>query len=244
MPLELVVVLVETFILDTTAFTEARLRKTLSASNEEDVIKVMVNLLMEARLKLQIRFYMTPSTWSELRRILIGSGVSLDLIRSLRTWISIKAPNKLSITIPASVFSEYVSDVRRRFFKGLRVAETAVRKAVRDCAEQGNNEECLGQAVKGLREKYREATRKGLVDSIEDLDTILLALELKAAVVSSDQGIRRLSEQLGIIVIDPDDFIYMLRKMVKAFELSEKRGENKGTLKSPEELAERRGEPP
>ncbi len=68
-----------------------------------------------------------------------------------------------------------------------------------------------------MRDKYREATRKGLVDSIEDLDTILLALELKATVVASDEGITKLAQQLGVIHIDPTDFIQALTRIVKAF---------------------------
>ncbi len=201
----------EVFVLDTTAFTEARLRKGEQQSLE-DVVREMTELLREARLVLNARFYMPPSIWSELRRMLIGHNVSLDAIKELMTWITVKAPDKLSMKIPASVFSEYISDIKRRFLKGLRVAETAVKKAVRECA---GRDECLGETVKGLREKYREATRKGLVDSVEDLDLVLLAMELKAVVVTSDQGIRRLSEQLGIIVIDPEDFVSMLQRMIR-----------------------------
>ncbi len=202
----------DVFVLDTTAITEARLRKYFEAKTLEEVVEKIAGLLMKARLSLNARFYMTPNTWSELRRILIGSNVRLDLIHDLSTWITIKAPDKLSMQIPASVFSEYVSDIRRRFYKGLRVAETVVRKVARDCE---GDDECIGTAIKGLREKYREATRKGLVDSVEDLDTILLALELKGIIVTSDYGIRKLGEQLGIIVVDPEDFVIMIERMLK-----------------------------
>ncbi|MEB3760432.1 MAG: RNA ligase partner protein [Desulfurococcales archaeon] len=202
----------DVFVLDTTAITEARLRKYFDVKTLEEVVEKIASLLMKARLSLNARFYMTPNTWSELRRILIGSNVRLDLIHDLSTWITIKAPDKLSMQIPASVFSEYVSDIRRRLYKGLRVAETVVRKVARDCE---GDEECIGTAIKGLREKYREATRKGLVDSVEDLDTILLALELKGIIVTSDYGIRKLGEQLGIIVVDPEDFVIMVERMLK-----------------------------
>jgi len=211
----------DVFVLDTTAITEARLRKYFEAKTLEEVVEKIASLLMKARLSLNARFYMTPNTWSELRRILIGSNVRLDLIHDLSTWITIKAPDKLSMQIPASVFSEYVSDIRRRFYKGLRVAETVVRKVARDCE---GDEECIGTAIKGLREKYREATRKGLVDSVEDLDTILLALELKGIIVTSDYGIRKLGEQLGIIVVDPEDFVIMIERMLKGLTSMETQG--------------------
>lgn len=200
-------------MLDTTSFTEARLRRELGKDSLEETVREIAGILREARLRLKARFYMTPSTWSELRRILLGNTVSLDTVHEVSTWITVKAPDKLSIQIPASIFSEYVADIRRRLLKGLRVAESAVRKAARQCGSEES--ECLGEAIRDLRDKYREATRKGLVDSVEDLDTILLALELKGIIVTSDQGIKRLGEQLGIIVIDPVDFVIMMKRMLK-----------------------------
>ena len=204
----------DTYVLDTSAVTETRLRKHFAVETLEDVVRKLVPLMRAARITLHARFYMTPSTWSELRRILLGNGASLDVVQEFGAWITVKAPDKLAIKIPASVFSEYVADIRRRIIRGLRVAETTVRRVARDC----ESEKCVGEAIRGLREKYREATRKGLVDSVEDLDTILLALELRGIVVTSDMGIRRLSEQLGIIVVDPVDFVIALGKMIKGVE--------------------------
>ena len=203
----------DVFVLDTTAFTEARLRKALGRDTLEGVVSVIVELVREARVRLGSRFYMTPSTWNELRRMLIGNGVSLDLVQELSAWITVKAPDKLSTRIPAAVFSEYVADVRRRLYKGLRVAESAVRRASRECAE--GDEECLSEVIRGLREKYREATRKGLVDSVEDLDTIILALETGGVLVTSDEGIERVAHQLGIVVVDPEAWVNGLRRMLK-----------------------------
>lgn len=206
------------FVLDTTSVTETRLRSTLEEESLEGVVSKIAGLIREARIKLKARFYMTPSTWSELRRILIGNSVSLEVIQELAAWITVKAPDKLSLQIPASVFSEYVADIRRRLFKGLRVAETAVRRVVKECPDSSDG--CIGETIRDLRDKYREATRKGLVDSVEDLDTILLAMELKGIVVTSDAGIRRLGEQLGIIVVDPVDFVNMLRRMISSMDSS------------------------
>ncbi len=214
--------LMDNYVLDTTSITESRLRKELQREKLEEVVRYIASLMREARIKLKARFYMTPSTWSELRRLLLGNSVSMDAVHELATWITVKAPDKLSIHIPASIFSEYVADIRRRLLKGLRVAESAVRKAARECYSQ---EECLGEAIRDLRDKYREATRKGLVDSVEDLDTILLALELRGVIVTSDQGIKRLGEQLGIIVVDPVDFIIMLKRMLATAKRPGEKGE-------------------
>ncbi len=203
----------DVFVLDTTAFTEVRLRKLLGTDNLEETVIRILGIMREARLKLGSRFYMTPSTWNEFRRMLLGNGVSLDVVQDLAAWVVVKAPDKLSTRIPAAVFSEYVADVRRRLYKGLRVAESAVRRASKDCP--GSDEECIGEVIRGLREKYREATRKGLVDSVEDLDTIILALETGGVLVTSDEGMARVSQQLGVVVVDPENWVNGLSRMIR-----------------------------
>ena len=218
----------DVFVLDTTAFTEVRLRKLLGTDNLEETVTKILSIMREARLKLGSRFYMTPSTWNELRRMLLGNGVSLDVVQELAAWVVVKAPDKLSTRIPAAVFSEYVADVRRRLYKGLRVAESAVRKASKDCP--GGDEECIGEVIRGLREKYREATRKGLVDSVEDLDTIILALETGGVLVTSDEGMARVSQQLGVVVVDPENWINGLSRMIR-FVLAGKGIEESGSGK-------------
>jgi len=205
--------LMDVYVLDTTAVTEARLRRKLGAASLEEVVERLAPLLREARVLVGTRFYMTPATWNELRRLLIGNNVGLESVRELSAWITIKPPDKLGVRLPAAVFSEYVADVRRRLYRGLRVAEAAVRRAARECS---GSEECLGDLIRGLRDKYREATRKGLVDSVEDLDTVLLALEMRGVLVSSDEGIRRLAEQLGVMIIDPEDWVEALQRIIRA----------------------------
>lgn len=204
----------DVYVLDTTAVTEARLRRRLGAQSLEEVVRRIAGLLRETRMGLGAHFYMTPATWNELRRMLLGNGVSLDAVQELAAWVTVKPPDKLSARLPASVFSEYVADVRRRLYRGLRVAEAALRRAVKECP--GGSEECVGEQIRGLRDRYREATRKGLLDSVEDLDTVLLALEMHAILVSSDEGIRRLGEQLGVTILDPEDWIEALQRMSRA----------------------------
>ncbi|MCE4617223.1 MAG: RNA ligase partner protein [Desulfurococcales archaeon] len=203
--------MVQDFVLDTTAFTEIRVRQKIGAKSLSEVITRLVELFRETRMLLEVHYYMTPSMWNELRRFLLGNGVSLDLVNELGTWVTVKAPDKLNVRIPASVFSEYVSDMRKRIYKGLRVAEDAIAKVHRECGTK----ECLGNVIRDLRDKYRNALRKGIIDSPEDLDAVILALELRAAIVSSDAGIKHMSEQLGIMVIDPEHFVDSLERMLR-----------------------------
>ncbi len=203
----------QVFVLDTTAVTEARLKSKLGTSDLESIVKSITELIRDSRLELGATFYMTPSTWNELRRFLLGNNVSLDTVNELSAWITVKAPDKLTVKLPASVFSEYISDMRKRVYKGLRVAEDMIKKTRRECVGT-NDDECYGVIIRNLRDRYREALRKGIIDSPEDFDTVILALELKGAVVSSDSGIKNMCEHLGIMVIDPEQFVEALKRML------------------------------
>ena len=208
------------FVLDTSALTDPRLRSVFGVQSLDEVVERIVELLREARTRLGIEFYTTPTMFSEMKRYLLSNGVRPETLEKLQAWMLVKAPDKMSVRIPAIVMAEYVEDMRRRIMKGLRVAEEAVWKAYRE-AEKGREEgkrqeEVLGPIIRGLREKYREALRRGIVDSLEDFDVVILSLELKGVLVTNDEGVRRLAETLGVIVVDPLTFVRMLRSYLEA----------------------------
>jgi RNA ligase partner protein len=91
----------------------------------------------------------------------------------------------------------------------LRIAEEHVRNA------GATTKEGVGEIIRSLREKYRDALRQGILDSKEDVDVILLAYELDAILVSADEGIREWAKQLGIKLITPTYFKEILEEMVK-----------------------------
>ncbi len=209
------------FVIDTSAVTDPRLREVFGVNSLDEVVSKLVDLLREARTRLGVEFYTTPSMFSEMKRFLLSNGVKPETLEKLQAWLLVKAPDKLSVRIPAIVMAEYVEDMRRRLLKGLRVAEEAVWKAFREGGRSregggGRPEEALGPIIRGLREKYREATRRGIVDSLEDFDVVILSLEMKAVLVTNDEGVRRLAETLGVIVVDPLTFIRMLRSYLEA----------------------------
>ena len=48
--------------------------------------------------------------------------------------------------------------------------------------------------------------REGIIDSKEDIDTILLAIEQKAILSTADEGQIKLAMDLGIEIIEPRKF--------------------------------------
>lgn len=199
------------FVLDTSLFTDNRLRDIfLSISNEEALDKLS-KLLEQARILIGPIFYTTPTVQTELRRILLSSGVSVEIVSRIEAWIVPKSPDKFSLQIPSIVMWEYIMENRRRYVKALKIAEEYLKKSY-------NEKKDLGKLIHELREKFRETIRKGIIDSPEDLDVLLLAFELKGVIVSNDEGLKKLGRTLGIITLDPLTFIETLRRLIEAFQ--------------------------
>jgi hypothetical protein len=76
--------------------------------------------------------------------------------------------------------------------------------------------EIVGSIIRKFREKYRAALRYGILDSAPDIDVLLLAKELDAAVVSQDLGIQRWAEQLGLRFMESRSFPVMIKEYMGA----------------------------
>ncbi len=190
-------------VADTTMFTDVRLREILGAPDLDKAVEIMARILSRAANILDVKVYVAPSVEREMEVFMLANGVRRETLESLKAWLIVKPPSLHDLRVPASVFRRYVELVRQRLDKGLRIAEEHVRKAY-------HQEEA--KVIRGLRERYREGTRKGVVDSIQDIDTVFLAMELKAAIVSSDEGVKWLAQELGIPVLSPVEMLNLLLK--------------------------------
>ena len=199
-----------TFVLDTSFFTDPRLRGLTGSDSLRGVVEGLSRLLGAYRVEAGPLFYTTPSVYRETRRFLLSNGVPPETLEGLEVWLVVKSPDRHGLRIPGAVMVEYVEELRRRLDKALRISEEAARRA----AEGGR--ESLPEVVRYLRERFREGVRKGIVDSPEDVELVLLGLELKAVVVSNDEGIERLAHSLGLITLNPPQLVSYLLRMAPA----------------------------
>jgi RNA ligase partner protein len=193
-----------TFVLDTSVFTNPQLYKKFS----EDIVDAAEDLLYLMEHS-GAEFYMPLSVYEELQNM-----VRLEkLIPKFEMVIRLRNPRRYNLTIPAEFLYEFISDLRNRVNKGLRIAEEHVRNA------QGKQKEAVGDLIRSLREKYREALRQGILDSKEDVEVVLLAYELDAILVSADEGIRNWAKKLGIKLISPEYFKELLEELSQRIRL-------------------------
>ncbi len=186
------------FVIDTSVFINPDVRESFGR-NPEEAINEFLKIVKQTK---HFEFYMPSSVHKELMYFLEEKKLSKDFYYLIR----IKSPDKHRILCPAIFFYELVEEMRTRINKGLRAAENAVKNV----SQKG-----LDETIKDLRKKYREALREGIIDSKEDVDLIFLSLELKATLVTGDQGLIRWADKLGIEWIIPNKFKVFLISSIK-----------------------------
>ncbi len=211
------VLMKQRFVLDTTAITDASVREGSICESAQKIL----DLIAMARLKLEISCYIPyPTVYAELVGFLKRHKCSEDVLVKLDTWLVKKTPNRYEVKIPAIIFYEYVSTMRQKINKGRKIAEEFIweSSALPFKVSREDLEREVGNLIGKFREKYRAALRQGILDSAPDIDVLLLAKELEAGVVSSDIGIRRWSERLGLRFVEASKFPRMLMEYLNLTE--------------------------
>lgn len=159
----------------------------------EDPLSAFQNfLLLVAELEGDVSVYIPTSVYDELKRMIS----QMKIPPKARSVLKVKSPKKYELYIPAFLMYEFIDEIRNRINKGLRIAEEAVKALSYKKPEE---------VLKSLRRKYREVLREGIVDSKEDLEIILLALELDGVILSADRGVLYMADSLGLRFWEPKE---------------------------------------
>lgn len=180
------------FVIDTSLFVNPAARKAFGKDP-----KAAMNGFVRAVKGVDADFFMPPSVLKELGHFVEGQ------THVLEGTVKKRAPNMYALYLPAAVFYNFIDDVRTRINKGLRLAE----EFARDNAPDND-----AKLVK-LRDKYRDAMRTGIVDSKEDFELVLLAKELDATLVSADEGMISLANEIGCEWVNATQLPGVLKKL-------------------------------
>jgi len=186
------------YVLDTSAFLTNYIRDDESL---ESAVKGLLNTIEQATREENIEFYMPPSTFAELRKILNSNDVDDEVIDSLEAWVTKKSPSRYEVSVPGEVVAKFIEDMRDRVNKGLRDAEKAIREVEETEEPDKKHYTSEDVVVSDLRDKYKETMRKGILDSREDLDMLLLSREIDATLVTEDKGVINWAEDFGVSYI-------------------------------------------
>ena len=204
----------EKYILDTNLFFNIEPGLGVGG-NTSEVIKRTTRAFKELKKENKRQFLMPPSIVKEIKSFFEEE---TQLLKEFFAEITIKSPNITDTMFPASLFYTLVEEIRERSRRGLEVAEDELYKAVSSLApiELTNKKDIqikTGLFTKNLRERYRQATRAKFLDSMADLDLIILAKEEDAYLVSTDEGVIVWGRRFGVKEMDPGVFGKILTKV-------------------------------
>jgi hypothetical protein len=207
------------FVLDTSLFITEGIRR--DEESLEAAVLRLLDLVATARLELNISCYMPPSIHDELATMLRDREVSDEVFSRLDTWVVRKSPDRYGVTIPADIVYDFIDEMSDRVDRGLRVSEEAIREVERLDPEElaGDGEEYVTDAdrvLSDMRDKYRRALRRGVLDSREDFDLLVLARELDAGVVTEDRGIISWADAFGLRYVRGGQFPTLLEEYLRA----------------------------
>lgn len=191
----------ERFILDTSLFTNPDTYAQFGA----DSIAALSGFLAVAQAA-QAEFYMPGSVYDELRLMRDLGAMAADF----ELLVRIRSPRKFEMKIPADILYEFIEEVRLRIDRGLRIAEEHAKMGRAPGGEQD-----VGKVIGRLRERYREALRRGIIDSREDVDVLLLAYELDGILVSADEGLRKWADKVGVKILSPQHLRHALESLAR-----------------------------
>jgi RNA ligase partner protein len=194
-------------VLDTSLFVNPDVSASLGNTPTE---ALETFLFLAAQIHI-LNFYMPPSIFEELLHFVERDKIPADLLLVLHQ----KPPKRHELMTPAFLLYELIEDIRERVNKGLRIAE----KAIRSTAARK-----IDDIIQDTRKKYREALREGIIDSKEDVDLLLLAMELDALLITADRGLIKWAEKLGIRWLFPEKFKEYLMSAIKRSELLKELG--------------------
>lgn len=181
-------------ILDTSVFVNPDSRTFFGNTPKE----AFSNFLDQLKDKKHINCYIPPSVYEELAKFIEKMPPTKKTV-----LINKKPPSSYQTPIPAMLVYEFIEEIRLRINKGLRIAEKYTRKGL--MAPVPAKKERSEELIKNLRQEYRVALREGIIDSKEDFDLVLLSKELNAYLATSDLGLVKWAQKLGITCINAQE---------------------------------------
>lgn len=202
------------YILDTNLFFN--MEEGLNLGDKTDAVVIfLTKKAKELKKSGQAQFYMTPRIVEEF--LSFFENKEQPFLKDFLSEIIIQSPNVGSLSFSAQIFYQLVDDIRGRSYRGLRVGEEEIQKAGhlmqgKTDLSKKDFEISIGEVVKKFRNRYRQATRFGFLDSLADLDIIMLSQELGGTLVSTDEGVLHWGRVFGVKEMPASVFGQLLRR--------------------------------
>ncbi|MDH7475978.1 MAG: RNA ligase partner protein [Microgenomates group bacterium] len=206
----------EKYVVDTNIFFNMEAGIDLG-ENTEEVVKNLTQIIKKTKKENQAEFLSPPSAIDEFLGFFKDK--NQPFLKNFLSEIIIKSPEVNNIALPAPLFYSLISEIRQRSFRGLTIAEEEIIKAghLMEGEKKLSKKDFqikIGEVVRSFRERYRQATRTGFLDSLVDLDLIMLAKECRATLISTDEGVVRWGRLFGVKEMPPRAFGEKMKELL------------------------------
>ncbi|OGK19897.1 RNA ligase partner protein [Candidatus Roizmanbacteria bacterium RIFCSPHIGHO2_02_FULL_37_13b] len=189
----------ESFIIDTNFFFNLEIKSGFG-KNPNEIIVNLTDMAKKLKKEKKAELFMPASIVSEFKTFMDEKS---EIANEFLTTITIKSPDIENIKFSVAVFYKLVDESRSRSYRGLQIAEEIADQAGKimlgkQDLSKVDYQKTIGVVVNKLRERYRQATRFNFLDSVADLDLIVLAKELDGCLVTSDEGVTRWGRIFGV----------------------------------------------
>lgn len=190
----------ESFILDTNLFFNIGAGLGMGKTTEEIVIK-LTETIKKLKKNNKAKFYLPPRIVDEF--LSFFENKEQEFIKTFLSTVDIKSPNQDIVNFSGKVFYQLVEDIRNRSYRGLNIAEEEIIRAGemmsgKKLESKKDFQIEIGKFIKNFRNRYRNATRTGFLDSVADLDLIVLSKEVDGFLVTSDEGVLSWGRTFGV----------------------------------------------
>ncbi|MFH0979821.1 MAG: RNA ligase partner protein [Candidatus Roizmanbacteria bacterium] len=207
----------EIFILDTNLFFNMEAGLSLGDKTEDVVINLTKTILDLKKTK-SASFFMPPKAVDEFLSFFENKNQAF--IKDFISVINVESPDLTKMSFSATVFYKLVDDIRGRNYRGMNVAEEEIEKAASEFSGKKTESKkefqiASGIFIKKFRERYRKTTRFGFLDSVTDLDLIVLAKQKDGFLVSTDEGVLHWGRTFGVKEMPASVFVKRLQSLLR-----------------------------
>lgn len=209
--------IMEKYILDTNIFFNMEAGLGLGKKTEEVVVKI-TQLAQQLKKEEKAEFIMPPRAIDEF--LSFFENKNQPFIKTFLSVITVKTPDATSLSFPAAIFYKLIEDIRQRSYRGLTIGEEEITNAAQGMqGKQTQNKKDFqiqaGAFIKTFRDRYRNATRTGFLDSVADLDLIVLSKEQDGFLITADEGVLRWGRTFGIKEMPAAGFLRRVEELLR-----------------------------
>ncbi len=207
----------EKYILDTNIFFNMEEGLNLGDKTEQVIVQI-TNAAKQLKKNKQGEIIISPRIKEEI--LSFFENKDQQFLHNFFAASVIQSPGVGSQSVPADVLYKLVEDMRLRNYRGLRIGEEEIQKAGEYMAGKPvlvkkDFQMTIGKVILTFRNRYRQATRVGFIDSLADLDMIMLARELDGYMVTTDEGVLHWGRIFGVKEMPASAFGVKMREVLQ-----------------------------